>query len=1364
MNSALPRYGRNPMILTFAVVVVLFLISAIPERIGSAAAQPGSGLVERTESHDPAIGNYDIRTDKSAYPAIVGMRTGSGRDSVAIADLRSGFVAGEERLRSRVPTLKVEYNGDLRIPEVIGPDVRMGRNFLAGPKSGKRAEILRSFAKDNGQLVGISGSQADDLVVSADYVNPDGKLGFALLEQRIGGVPVFRGEIKAGFTRSGEIVRVINNLAPGIDYSAVSKNFGDPLDAVRTAAGFIHLDPAKLDLRIGATGPLKTTFGAGNWATTAEKIYFPTEPGVVRASWRVLIWQPVNAYYVIVDAESGKMLWRKNITEDQTQPATFNVYANPNAMINVADNPFPLTPGPTSPNGQQGAALSRTLVTRIGNEAPYSFNNNGWINDGGNETDGNANEAGLDRDTNNGVDASNGRAIGSNRIFDYPVNPLNPTTNTGDSPTPAGEVVTPCSSIVQPHAMNDAQRAAVTQLFYINNWYHDELYRLGFTEQAFNFQNDNFGRGGAGADRVSAEAQDCSGTNNANFSTPADGGRGRMQMYLWTGPAPDIDGDFDAEVIIHEHTHGLSNRLHGNASGLSTNMSRGMGEGWSDFYAHALLSEPTDPINGIYTAGGYDTYQIQLGFTNNFYYGIRRFPKAVRAFTGGNLNLPHNPLTFADTDATQINLSDGAFVRGPVGTSTADQVHNLGEIWSSALWEMRCNYVARLGWATGNRRALQHVTDGMKLAPLGPTFLQERDAILAAAAASSLAPDAAADVSDVWAGFATRGMGASAVVVIPGTGSGTTRVTEAFDLPNLVQTPSFTISDAPGDNDGFPEPGESVTVTIPISNNTGNTATNVSLQITGGGTADYGTIESGQTVSRTVPMVVPGGTSCGALVPLNFTVTSSLGSVPFSRAFSVGVPSVTLSENFDGPTAPDLPAGWTAAVVQSGPIFAASTDYAYSAPNSAAAADPATVGGGSNLTSPSILITAPAATVSFRNRYDTEPGWDGGVLEISIAGGVYQDILAAGGSVLENGYNGNLGSNGVNNPLAGRSAWTGNSGGFLATTLRLPPSAAGQSVQLRWRSGADDNTTGQGPFPGWYIDDVTVVGNYTCSTVPTVRSRADFDGDGKSDVSVFRGSEGNWYLLRSTAGFQVLNFGLVSDTLTPADFDGDGKTDLAVFRPVAAAGNPDLWIFQSSDSTISTREWGTTGDIPQVGDYDGDGKADAAVFRPSSNTWFVLYSAGGSFITGFGAAGDVPVRADYDGDGKTDIAIFRLSNNQWWISYSSGGVTAQTFGAAGDKLVPADYDGDNKDDLAIFRPSTGQWWILNSSTSSATATTFGLATDTPVPGDYDGDGRDDLAIYRSSNGQWWLNRSTSGVLAITFGISTDTPTPTAYLP
>ncbi|HMS10597.1 MAG TPA: M36 family metallopeptidase, partial [Pyrinomonadaceae bacterium] len=497
----------------------------------------------------------------------------AGKSASFVADVRDGFARGEESLKTRVPSLAVEYNSDIRIPEVIGPDVKQGVNFLTSPSTGSRVDMLRNFAKQNSELIGVDDEQVNQLKVLADYTNPDGVLSFVHLEQEIDGVPVFRGEIKAGFTKDNQIIRVINNLAPGVEYNSVSKNFGDPLQAVNHAARHINVDVSTLDLTANETASTqnKTVFGRGDWATTAERMYFPTEPGVVVPAHRVLIWQPVNAFYVIVDANTGTMLWRKNITEDQTQAATYQVYRNTNAMIDVADSPAPLSPGPIDPSlGTQAPVGTRVNISRIGNEAPYTFVNNGWITDGANITDGNFNEAGVDRVAPNGVDApqaGDGACPGAGcRVFTSTWNPAPGNPAPGDDPLTA-----------------QAQRGAVIQMFYAMNWYQSEMYRLGFTEQAFNFQQDNFGRGGTGNDRVSSEGQDSSGTNNANFSTPADGGRGRMQMYVWTGPTPDYDGTADADVIIHEVTHGLSNRLHGNASGLSTNMARGMGEGWSDF-------------------------------------------------------------------------------------------------------------------------------------------------------------------------------------------------------------------------------------------------------------------------------------------------------------------------------------------------------------------------------------------------------------------------------------------------------------------------------------------------------------------------------------------------------------------------------------------------------------------------------------------------------------------------------------------------------------------------------------------------------------------------------------------------------------
>ncbi|HKP69779.1 MAG TPA: M36 family metallopeptidase [Pyrinomonadaceae bacterium] len=1366
--------GRRSLLLTLFLLATATAIAIAPIYLTSAASKKeGEGLYVRTVSHQDDLPNYDIRSDRGAIDRLAEFRSSLRTNAAEVADIRADFVNGEKALAKRVPTLKIEYNTDIRIPEVIAPDVKQGRAFLTGGGGGKRPDVLKNFLSENAELVGMRGEQISGLKVASDYTNPDGNLSFVELNQQINGIPVFRGEVKAGFAKSGEMIRVINNLAPGLDYGSLSTEFGDPASAVVAAARNInHEMQAKETIaNAAASTDLKTVFGTGDSATTAEKMYFPTEPGVAIPAWRVLIWQPVSAYYIIVDAGTGTMLWRKNLTEDQTQSATYNVYINPNAMINVADNPFPMTPGPSSPNGTQGGALSRTAITLIGNEAPYTFNQLGWITDGDNSTIGNNVHAGLDRKLPNSGSPANpadvdpdGHAVGSpNRVFNFALTPGNPNTNTGDAPLPAGQTPTGCLASTNTDLPTDFQKAITTSLFYISNRYHDELYTLGFTEAARNFQNTNFTGQGNGNDRVSAQAQDCSGTNNANFTTPADGTRPTMQMYLWTGPTPDFDGSLDADVIIHEYTHGLSNRLHGNSSGLSTNMARGMGEGWGDFYGHAMLSEPTDPIDGIYTTGSYDTYLGAAGFVNNYYYGIRRYPKAVIAATGGANNKPHNAFTFSYANSncgTRTNNTNFAFARGPFGSATCDQVHNLGEIWSSTLWEVRAKFVTRLGWAVGNRKALQLVMDGMKLAPLGPTFLQERDAILAAAAASSLAPEAGVDVADVWEGFAARGMGFSATIVTAGTGGNTAVVTDGFDLPNLFQTPGITISDAAGDNDGYPEPGEALSITVPLTNSTGGAATNVTAQIVGGGSANYGTINTGSTVSQAMSYTVSAGAPCGSVVTITINVNSSLGATSFQRTFVLGQPITTATENFDGVTAPAFPAGWTAATVQSGINFVTTTNNANSAPNAAFALDPLTVGGGTNLTSPNFAITAAGAAVEFRNRYDTEGGWDGGVLEISINGAAFQDVITAGGTFIQNGYNGTLGA-GANNPLANRPAWSGNSNGYITSVVRLPASAAGQNVQLRFRFGADDNTSGQGPNPGWYVDDIKVVGNYACTAAPVaVKSRADFDGDGKTDISVFRPSNGNWYLNQTTAGLGVVNWGLSGDTPVPGDYDSDGKTDFAVFRPNADPAVPDYYILNSNGFTVTGVSWGVALDKPVIGDYDNDGKTDVTVYRPGNNTYYILKSSGGSTVKQYGVADDVPIAGDFVGDSATDIAIFRPSTNSYWILNGSGD-TVIPFGTTGDIPVPADYDNDDKTDIAVFRPSTGQWAYLPSTGGAPVFASWGAAGDVPVPGDYDGDGRDDFAIYR--NGTWWINRSTAGTLVTAFGLASDKAIPNTYI-
>ncbi len=275
---------------------------------------------------------------------------------------------------------------------------------------------------------------------------------------------------------------------------------------------------------------------------------------------------------------------------------------------------------------------------------------------------------------------------------------------------------------------------------------------------------------------------------------------------------------------------------------------------------------------------------------------------------------------------------------------------------------------------------------------------------------------------------------------------------------------------------------------------------------------------------------------------------------------------------------------------------------------------------------------------------------------------------------------------------------------------------------------------------------------------------ADFDGDRRTDLSIFRPAPGQWWLEPSAGkGTLTLTFGTSTDKIVPADYDGDGRTDAAFWRPSTG----EWFVLRSTDITFYAAPFGISTDKPAPGDFDGDGKADLVVYRSSDRTWYLNQSLAGVTFFTFGATGDIPMVGDYDGDSKSDIAVFRpsgASGAEWWINRSSGGVYAATFGAATDKPVPADYTGDGKTDIAFWRPSDGNWFVLRSEDSSYFAAPFGVSTDIPVPGDYDGDGKFDFAVWRPGDFNWYQLRSSGGVTTRLFGASGDRPAPSAYVP
>jgi uncharacterized repeat protein (TIGR01451 family) len=678
------------------------------------------------------------------------------------------------QLRSRLPAARVSFDRITGSPAWV----RATDGFLSGPggqgrgiaaaslaavSSTESNRATRAFLSQNAPLFGYGPEILDTARIAQEFVTPQNGLRTVVWEQQLDGIAVFEARLISHTTKNGELVSVASHF---IRAPAAAADRGTPARAALEANPGI----SAADAIARAAQDLGETLTAGevtpveaqpagperrqhfhapglNGEAGARLNWLPMDDSTMRLCWQVILVSHNRGemFEVLIDAVTGEALVRHGLT-NYSSDASYRVY--------TSDSPSPFSPGYSTPTSSQPLLVARSLLTLTALDTNASPN--GWIDDGVNQMTGNNVDAHTDWNDDDQPDLP--RPVGSPfRIFDYPM-------DLGQEPS-------------------TYSNAAVAQLFYWNNFMHDKLYELGFTEAAGNFQNDNFGKGGLGNDAVQADAQDSAALspspynrNNANFSTPPDGSPGRMQMYLFTGPAPDRDGDLDAEVVLHEYTHGLSNRRVGGGVGIGELQSSGMGEGWSDFYALSLLSEPGDDVNGVYAAGGYASYLLG-GLTQNYYFGIRRYPYCT--------DMNKNPLTFRDIDPAQASAHSG-IPRNPVIGTSATEVHNMGEVWCVTLWDARANLIASHGWAVGNQLMLQLVTDGMNLSPADPNFLQARDAILQA----DQVDNAGANLDDLWAAFAKRGMGFSATSPDSST---TTGIHESFDVPDDLQV-SPTIS------------------------------------------------------------------------------------------------------------------------------------------------------------------------------------------------------------------------------------------------------------------------------------------------------------------------------------------------------------------------------------------------------------------------------------------------------------------------------------------------------------------------------------------------------------------------------------------
>jgi Zn-dependent metalloprotease len=789
---------RNILIFTTLVVVVA---AAIVLPVWKSDAAPQQTSIETPKR--PAgrgLANFDIRLAGRGEFNDMDLSSAAGKQS-AMANARTRARAtAVEQFRSSIAD---EHAKNLRA--TVNEAGAMKNFFIDGgtlsePRSDTADNVARNFLARHGSIFALPGTGSDDLMLE----NEDNDRGTTFLNytQTVGGLKVFEGQVQVVVNKNGEVLNVREGFL--VDGPPLKRK-GAMSEAKAIAQAFEHAGrtvAASFVENYSRASATEMSRFANPIDVNLEEVLSEQNVvrvgGVSRLAWHVYAEVgPDEWYEILLDAFTGELLLRHNLYVFEAQGTVY-------------------TEAP-----DKGA---RQLVSFVGDTVINTAA--GWMGTS-TVTTGNNVEAYLDTNADNVADNNNSTGL-----------------SVGHASSATQDFTFPFSTTVDPRTQ---QAAVVTNLFYYNNIMHDFSYNLGFTETARNFQVNNFGRGGTGNDSVRAEAQDGSGTNNANFATPPDGSRPRMQQFLFTAPTPDRDSSIDGDVVFHEYGHGISNRLIGNGStALSGIQSGAMGEGWSDYWAIT--------INNDGAVGEY--------VTNNPA-GIRRAAYTVPAAT------VHD--SYADLQSSSV--------------------HNDGEVWAATLWDLR----TQLGATTTNLLVL----NGMKFTPTRPSFLNARDGILQA----DQNMNGGANRCAIWTVFARHGMGVSAV------GNDGTTHTAATNVPaDCGGSCSFSISPTSA---SFAAAGgtQSVTVTTQAGCNWTAASNNSFITVTSGasgsgsGTVNYSvaantsTARSGSLtiagLTHSVSQAGTGGGCTNAIVNPGFEtgttpwtisgqVTRSTGSFPHS--------------------------------------------------------------------------------------------------------------------------------------------------------------------------------------------------------------------------------------------------------------------------------------------------------------------------------------------------------------------------------------------------------------------------------------------------------------------------------------------------
>jgi subtilisin-like proprotein convertase family protein len=604
----------------------------------------------------------------------------------------------------------------------------------------QKSDSKKEKASSSISLENLIQQKSNTYTVTHQHTSSMSGINHIYLRQAINGIGVYGTESSVHLDASGKALVSHNNFLKNISNTIRSANAtlsaSQAINAVANTMNYSISDLQKISNEGGLQK--KTLFNGANISENdipVKLLYYYSKATGTRIAWELSINEKTGSdwWNFQVDAVTGAILFKENwtvscnilgdheehnhapqtVSENNISEATmvgpleestalagnYNVYAMPIESPNYGGRTMEVDPdnalaSPFGWHDTNGAVGAEFTITQGNNVHAYEDGDNpGFSPDGG---------AGL--------------------VFNFPINE---TYSNADQ----------------------SEAAAITNLFYWNNIIHDVTYQYGFDEASGNFQENNYGNGGAGSDYVNAEAQDGSGTCNANFGTPADGGNPQMQMYVCN----TRDGDLDNGVIIHEYGHGISNRLTGGAgaSGCLGNEEQ-MGEGWSDYYALMMTIEPGDVGPNARPIGTWLT-------------GVGPTGASIRTFDYST-DFGINPHTYDDI-------------------MTESVPHGVGSVWAAMLWEMTWELIGTDGFDAdvyngtgGNNISLALVTEGMKLQPCSPGFIDGRDAIIAA----DQAIYGGSHLCEIWEAFARRGLGFSASQGSSGSrGDGA----EAFDLP-----------------------------------------------------------------------------------------------------------------------------------------------------------------------------------------------------------------------------------------------------------------------------------------------------------------------------------------------------------------------------------------------------------------------------------------------------------------------------------------------------------------------------------------------------------------------------------------------------